>query len=62
MKIDLEKKTYKHASDVAELIKTLRVTPHATRKVTPFEEHYGREPNTTLNIICTTPKYSNLSW
>ena len=49
-------------SDVAELIKTLRITPHATTKITPFEAHYGRKPNTPLSNICTTPKISNLSW
>ena len=47
---------------MAELIKTLRITPHATTKITPFEAHYGRKPNTPLTNICTTPKISNLSW
>ena len=47
---------------MAELLKTLRITPHATTKITPFEAHYGRKPNTPLTIICTTPKISNLSW
>ena len=47
---------------MAELIKTLRITPHATTKITPFEAHYGRKPNTPLTSICTTPKISNLSW
>ena len=62
MKIDKNITPYKLASDVAELIKTLRITPHATTKTTPFEAHYGRKPNTPLINIWTTPKISNLSW
>ena len=62
MKINKNNTPYKLASDVAELIKTLRITPHATTKNTPFEAHYGRKPNTPLTNICTTPKISNLSW
>ena len=56
MKIDKNNKPYKLASDVAELIKTFRITPHAITKTTPFEAHYGRRPNTRLSNICTTPK------
>ena len=37
MKIDKNNKPYKLASDVAELIKTLRITPNATTKINPFE-------------------------
>ena len=62
MKIDKNNKPYKLASDVAELIKTLRITPNATTKVTPFEAHFGRRPNTPLTNISTSPKLSNLSW
>ena len=62
MKINKNNTPYKLASDVAELIKTLRITPHATTKITPFEAHYGRKPNTPLTNICTTPKISTLSW
>ena len=62
MKIDSRNKPYKLASDVAELIKTLRITPNATTKVTPFEAQFGRKPNTPLGNIATSPKSSNLSW
>ena len=62
MKIDKRNKLYKLASDVAELIKTLRITPNATTKITPFEAHFGRKPNTPLSNIATSPKSSNLSW
>ena len=56
MKIDNRNKPYKLASDVAELIKTLRITPNATTKLTPFEAHFGRKPNTPLSTIATSPK------
>ena len=62
IKIDKNNKPYKLASDVAELIKTLRITPNATTKVTPFEAHFGRRPNTSLTNFSTSPKLSNLSW
>ena len=62
MRIDKNNTPYKLASDVAELIKTLRITPHATTKIIPFEAHNGRKPNTPLSNICTTPKNSKLSW
>ena len=62
MKIDTNNKSYKLASDVAELIKTLRITPHATTKTTPFDAHYWLKPNTPLGYICTLSKISNLSW
>ena len=62
MKIDSRIIPYKLASDVAELIKTLRITPNATTKITPFEAHFGRKPNTPLINIATSPKLSKLSW
>ena len=62
MKIDTNNKSYKLASDVAELIKKLRITPHATTKTTPFDAHYWLKPNTPLGYICTLSKISNLSW
>ena len=58
MKIDKNISPYKLASNVAELIKTLCITPHTTTKITPFEVHYWRKPNTPLTNICTTPKIS----
>ena len=60
MKIDNRNKPYKLASDVAVLIKTLRVTPNATTKITPFEAHFGRKPNTPLSNMVTSPKSLNL--
>ena len=62
MKNDKSNQPYNLASDVAELIKTLRITPNASTKVTPFEAHYGRKTNTPLSNLSTSPKSSNLSW
>ena len=60
MKID-KNNTYKLASDVAELIKTLRITPNATTKNTPFEVQFGRRPNTPLTNISTSLNFLYLS-
>ena len=62
MKTDKSNRPYKLASDVAELIKTLRITPNTSTKVTPFESHYGRKANTPLSNLSTSSKLSNLSW
>ena len=40
-KIDRSNTPYKLASDVAEIIKTLRITPHSLTKISPFEAHMG---------------------
>ena len=65
MKIDNSNnsnKPYKLDSDVAELIKTLGITPNATTKIWPFGANFGRKPKTPLNNAGTIPKSSNLSW
>ena len=62
MKDDKNNKSYKLASDVAELIEKLRITPNAITKVTLFEAHFRWRPNTPLTNISTYPKLSNLSW
>ena len=46
MKIDQSKTPYKLASDVAEIIKTLRITSHGVTRISHFEAHMGRKPNT----------------
>ena len=55
--VDKSNRPYKLASDVAELIKTLRITPNTSTKVTPFESHYGRKANTPLSNLSTSKKY-----
>ena len=44
MKIDQSNTPYKLASDVAEIIKTPKITPHGVTKISPFKAHMGRKP------------------
>ena len=58
MKIDKSNTSYKLASDVAEIIKTQRITPHNVIKVSPFEMHMGRKPNTPLSNMHDLRRWS----
>ena len=62
MKNDSNKTPFKIASSVAEIRKTLRITPHGTTNITPFEVHMGRKANTPLSNITTKSSPSNLIW
>ena len=62
MRIDQTNTPYKLASDVAEITKTLRITPHDVTKFSPFEAHMGRKPNTPLSNIPTNSSPKNLNW
>ena len=62
MRIDPANTPYKLASDVAEIVKTLRITPHGVIKVSTFEAHMGRKPNTPLSNFATTSSPTNLNW
>ena len=57
MKSDQTKTPYKLASDVAEIKKTLRITPHGVTKISPL----GRKPNTSLSNITTYSSPDNLN-
>ena len=54
MKIDKTNSPYKLASDVAEIIKTLRITPHGVAKTSLFEAHMGRKANTPHSNVATS--------
>ena len=45
MRIGKSNTPYKLASDVAEIVKTLRITPHGVTKFSLFGAHMGRKPN-----------------
>ena len=62
MKIDPNITSFKIASSVAEIIKTLRITPQGVTKTTPFEAHMGRKANTPLSNITTNSSSYNLNW
>ena len=59
MKIDPNNTPYQLASNVAELIKTLKITPHASFKLLLFEMHMGRK--LTSNLAITIIK-NNQGW
>ena len=62
MRIDKTNTPYKLASDVAEIIETLRITPHSVTKYSPFEAHMGLKPNTALSNLATNSSPNNLNW
>ena len=62
VRIDKTNTPYRLASDVAEIIKTLRLTSHGFTKISPFEAHLGRKPNTPLSNIATNSTPNNLNW
>ena len=62
MRIDKTNTSYKLASDVAEIPKTLRITPHSVTTISPLEAHMGRKPNTPLSNVATSSSPNNLNW
>ena len=50
----------KHALKI--IIHNLRICKQRTTKISPFEAHFGRKPNTPLSVISTKPKLSNLTY
>ena len=47
---------------IASIIENIRLIPNKTTKVTPFEAHFGRKPNTELSNMITKPSIKNLSY
>ena len=47
---------------IASIIENIRLIPNKTTKVTPFEAHFGRKPNTKLSNMLTKPSIKNLSY
>ena len=62
MRIDKTNTPYRLASDIASFIKTLKITPHGVTKISPFEAHMGRKPNTPLSYVATSSSPNNLNW
>ena len=50
------------ANRVAYLIENIRLIPNSTTKITPFEAHFGRKPNTEISNITTKPSKRNLTY
>ena len=49
------------ASDVAEIIRTLRITSHRITKIKPFEAHMCRQANTPISNIATSSAPNKLN-
>ena len=62
MKTDQSNTPYKIVIDVAEIIKTPRITPHGVTKISSFEANMGRKPNTPVSNIATNSSPNNLNW
>ena len=62
IKIDQLNTPYKLDSDVAEIIITMRITPHSITKISSFEAQMGKKPNTPLSNIATSSSPNNLNW
>ena len=60
--IDPANTPYKLASDVAEIIKTLRIAPQDVTKISPFEAYMGRKSNIPLSNMATASSPTNLYW
>ena len=50
----------KHALKI--IIHQLRICKQRITKISPFEAHFGRKPNTPLSVIATKPNLMNLSY
>ena len=50
------------ANRVANIIESIRLIPNSTTKITRFEAHFGRKPNTEISNITTKPSiHKNLT-
>ena len=62
IRIDPANTSYKLVLDVAEIIKTLRITPHGVTKISLFEARMGRKLNILHSNLATTSSATNLIW
>ena len=50
------------AEKISAIIESIRLIPNRVTKITPFEAHFGRPPNTELSNMLTKPNKNNLSY
>ena len=50
------------AEKITEIIESIRLIPNRITKIPPFQAHFGRQKNTELSNILTTPSTKNLSY
>ena len=61
MRIDKNNPQSKLALVVAEILKTLQITPKEITKISQIEAHMGRKPNIPLSSLATNSSPNNLS-
>ena len=44
----------KLAADVAKIMKTVRITPHGVKKMSPFEARMGRKQNILFSTLAAS--------
>ena len=47
---------------LANIIENIRLIHYAATELSPFEAHFGRNPNTEISNIVTKPSHKNLSY
>ena len=47
---------------LANIIENIRLIPNTTTKISPFEAHFGRKPNTEISNITTKASHKNLTY
>ena len=50
------------ANKISAISKNIKIILNTTTKITPFELHFGRKPNTHTSNIDTNPNKENLSY
>ena len=50
------------ANKISAIIENIKLIPNTTTKITPFEAHFGRKPNTQTSNIVTHPNKKNLTY
>ena len=60
--VDANWSTVTLANRVTNIIENIKLIPNSTTKITPFEAHFGRKPNTEISNIITKPSKHNLTY
>ena len=50
------------AEKISAIIESIKLIPNRVTKITPFEAHFGRPPNTEISNIVTKPNKNNLTY
>ena len=61
MELDNRKNTFTIKKAIKSIVYQLRIGKQKTTNITPFQEHFGKKPNTPQSNISTIPKSSNSS-